>query len=152
MPKKPKNNSHESTLGPFAKAVSEIADDKTTEDKPEAEPEEPGSGGDGDSRHGGRGREGRGTPGGWAPEEVRASSRQKPNSQRERPQSLENPGKAGFVHGAGGHRSERLNISAQPPENFAAIELDILKPSAVFRRAFEKGMSLGFRRSNGCGP
>jgi hypothetical protein len=33
MPKKPKINSQESTLGPFARAVSEIADDKPA-DKP----------------------------------------------------------------------------------------------------------------------
>jgi|HubBroStandDraft_6_1064221.scaffolds.fasta_scaffold2143405_1 hypothetical protein len=45
MPKNRKNNSHESSLGPFAKAVSEIDPEKTTE----AEPEEPGSGGDGDA-------------------------------------------------------------------------------------------------------
>jgi hypothetical protein len=47
MPKKPNNNSHESCLGPLAKAVSEIPDDKTSTDQPtEAEPVEPGSGGD----------------------------------------------------------------------------------------------------------
>ena len=47
MPKKPNNNLHESSLGPFAKAVSEIPDDKTSADQPtEAEPVEPGSGGD----------------------------------------------------------------------------------------------------------
>jgi hypothetical protein len=46
-PKKPNDNSQESTLGPFAKAVSEIANNKTPEDKPaDAEPEEPGGGGD----------------------------------------------------------------------------------------------------------
>jgi hypothetical protein len=47
MPKKPKDNSHESTLGGFAKAVGEIPDDKPSADQPtEAEPVEPGSGGD----------------------------------------------------------------------------------------------------------
>ena len=47
MPKKPKDDSHESTLGEFAKAVSEIPHDKTSADLPtEAEPVEPGSGGD----------------------------------------------------------------------------------------------------------
>ena len=46
-PKKPNDNSQESTLGPFAKVVSEI-DDKPSAEKPtQAEPPEPGSGGDG---------------------------------------------------------------------------------------------------------
>jgi hypothetical protein len=53
-PKKPNNNSQESTLGPFAKAVSDIDADKPSADKPtEAEPAEPaGSGGDGEGEVG----------------------------------------------------------------------------------------------------
>ena len=52
-PKKPNNNSQESTPWPLRLAVSEIGDDKATGDKPaEAEPEEPGSGGDGEGEAG----------------------------------------------------------------------------------------------------
>jgi hypothetical protein len=43
-PKKPNDNSQESTLGPFAKALGDIYINES-----EAEPEAPGSGGDGES-------------------------------------------------------------------------------------------------------
>jgi hypothetical protein len=45
MPKKPQNSPHESTLGPFAKALSEIG----PEESAAPEPEEPGNSGDGDA-------------------------------------------------------------------------------------------------------
>ena len=46
-PKKPSNNSRESTLGPLARVLGEIDADKTSANKPtEIGPEEPGGGDD----------------------------------------------------------------------------------------------------------
>ena len=75
MPKKPtNNNSHESSLGPFAKAVSEIPDDKASADKPTeksepAEPAEPGSGGDGGTAPEGEAEKGEAPPEGETPQD-----------------------------------------------------------------------------------
>ena len=70
MPNKPKNkNSHESSLGPFAKAVSEIPHDKISADLPtEAEPVEPGSGGDSAPASESEAGKGQAPPEGEAPE------------------------------------------------------------------------------------
>jgi hypothetical protein len=67
MPKKPTkpNNSQESTLGPFAKALSDIDANRPTE----AEPEEAGSGGDSEPAPDGEGEKSEGPPEGETPEE-----------------------------------------------------------------------------------
>jgi hypothetical protein len=75
-PKQPKNNSQESTLGPFARAVSEIDPNRPVEDKPAdtleaTKPAEPGSGGDGGAASEGEGEVGKGEapPEGETPQE-----------------------------------------------------------------------------------
>ena len=64
-PKKPNNNSQESTLGPLAKALSDIDAKKPAE----AEPEEPGSGGDGEPAPEGAAEKSEAPPEGETPQE-----------------------------------------------------------------------------------
>ena len=63
--KKPNDNSQESTLGPFAKALDDLNGDKPAE----AEPEEPGSGGDCEPAPEGEGEKSEGPPEGETPQE-----------------------------------------------------------------------------------
>jgi hypothetical protein len=71
MPKKPNDNSPESTLGSLARVLGEIDANKTSADKPaEIGPEEPGGVGDSGSALGGEAEKGEALPEGETREEL----------------------------------------------------------------------------------